>query len=357
MDRPATVVVDGRLLRRRSTGVATYIRELATALHALTPHGLRISVATGPPALPRRNRVTRVGNLVLDLLWLHIGVPLLARLRGARAIHAPVNWLPWWSPLPTVVTVQDVAWERVPDAYPAFFRHYARLFTRRSVSRADLVIATSGSTARDLEQLYGVAPERIRRVPIGVVADPDPPFGPREPFVLHVGEFEPRKRVPDLIEGHRRYLAAAGGPAEPCRLVLAGQGGRDEARVRELAGPDCDLLGFVGPDRLSSLYRRATLVVVTSRYEGFGLPVAEAMAHGCPVLVADNSSLPEVAGASGLVLHDASPAGIADGLARALADRAALAERGRAGWEDARDRFLWANVAQATADVYREVIG
>jgi len=350
------VLVDARLARRRRTGVATYIRELDRAVTASGRSGVRVRFRYGPPGLPRRGRLTRLANLVLDLLWLHVWLPIEAIAQRADAIHAPVNWAPWWAPCATVVTVQDLSFERLPEAYPDGFGRYARLFARRSARRATVVIATSSATAADLTELYGVDPGRIRVIPIGVHPDPTPtPSSDRRPFVLHVGEFEPRKRVPALVAGHREYHRAAPDIPPPCRLVLAGSGGSEEALVRATAGPECELRGFVSEAELDDLYRTASLLVMPSAYEGFGLPVAEAMAHGCPVLVADNSSLPEVGGSSALMLDDATPEGIAAALGDALGDRAALAERGARARADAA-RFSWAGAATATLDAYATAV-
>jgi glycosyltransferase involved in cell wall biosynthesis len=350
--RTPLVLVDARLARRRRTGVATYIRELDEAIRAARPGDVRVAFRYGPPGVPRRGSLTGLVNLLIDLLWLHVWLPLDALARRADVIHAPVNWAPWWAPCPTVVTVQDLSFERLPGAYPSGFRRYARLFARRSARRAGVVVATSQATARDLTDLYGVDPGRIRVIPIGVhPGAPEPPGG-RAPFVLHVGEFEPRKRVPALIAGHRAYHRAAPPDPPPCALVLAGAGGSEEDAVRAAAGPECDLRGFVTDAELGELYRTATLLVMPSEYEGFGLPVAEAMAHGCPVLVADNSSLPEVGGPSALLIEDPSPAGIARALTAALADRESLGRRGARAREDA-ERFSWARAASATLDAYR----
>lgn len=348
------MVVDARLARRRTTGVATYINGLRAAF-GRSARGDCVHFAFGPPGLPRRNRLTRVANLALDLAWLHVGVPLVAWRRRAAVIHAPVNWLPWWAPCRTVVTVQDVAWERVPESYPRFFRAYARLFARRSVARANVVMTTSRSTADDLVELYGVSRERIRIAPIGVERDPDPPRE-REPVVLHVGEFEPRKRVLELIAGHRRYFRDAPADPPPCTLVLAGAGGSQHEAVRAAAGPECELLGFVSEQELRELYRKATLLILASNYEGFGLPVAEALAHGCPVMVAANSSLIEVAGESALVIADPGPDGICAALSEALGNRRELAERGRAGWQDVGRRLSWRTAARLTDDAYQEAM-
>ncbi len=356
MDSRRLVIVDGRMARRRATGAATYIRELEAAIATAAPPDLDVWFVWGPAGLPRRNMLTTLGNLVLDLAWQHVALPLLARARGAALIHAPFNWAPYWTHCPTVVTVQDLAWERVPETFPPAFRRYARLFARPSARRAARVITTSTSTARDLTALYRVPEEQIRTVPIGIHPDASTDREPREPFILAVGEFEPRKRILELVEAHKAYFAAAPPGAPPCRLVLVGRGGRDEAAVRAAAGPECDLLGFVDPATLTNLYRRATLLVYPSSYEGFGLPVVEAMAHGCPTLIARNSSLPEVGGTAALYIDTPTVEGIARSLTDALADRHALAVRGEAARAHAA-QFAWNRIADQTLAVYREAMG
>jgi glycosyltransferase involved in cell wall biosynthesis len=357
-DRRPLVLVDGRLARRRRTGIATYIAHLARALEEAAPADLRVEWMFGPPGLPRRGWHTSIGNLVLDSLWLHVWVPLTAWRRRAAAVHAPMNWAPWWTPCPTVVTVQDLCWERLPEAYPSGFRRYASLLARRSTRRARVVVAVSRATADDVERLYRVPGRRLRVVPIGVEPDGAPPLGApdaREPFVLAVGELEPRKRVTALVEGHRRYWESAPADPPPCRLLVAGAGGSEEEAVRRAAGPGCELLGFVSDEELRRLYRRATLLVYPSACEGFGLPVAEAMAHGCPTLVARTAALVEVGGDPALVIEEPDAAGIARALTEALGDREALARRG----EDARRRaarFGWDGAAAGTLAAYREAI-
>lgn len=352
----SVVIVDARMARRRRTGAATYIRELHAALEAADPPDLDVRFVWGPPGLPRRNALTRIGNLTLDLAWQHIALPIIAGRHKAQVIHAPFNWAPRWSRCPTVVTVQDLAWERVPDTFPPSFRRYARIFTKQSARHAARVITTSTSTARDLTALYGVPDERMTTIPIGIHPDPTPSHAPRAPFVLSVGEFEPRKRILELIAGHRAYLAAAPADPAPCRLVVVGAGGRDEAAVQAAAGPECDLLGFVDDATLADLYRTATLLVYPSSYEGFGLPVLEAMAHGCPALIARNSSLTEIGGDAALYIDTPTADGIASALTDALADRSALVARSEASRAHAA-RFAWSHVADQTLAVYREAIG
>lgn len=350
------VLVDGRMARRRPTGIATYIRELRHVLESKPASDLRVEWVYGPPGLPRWGKITSVGNLLLDLAWLHVLLPLIAWRRRASLLHAPVTWGPWWSPCPMVVTMHDLSWERVPDAFPESFRRYARFFARRSVAKARRVIAVSESTANDLRELYHVPHERIRVVANGVEPDTRPP-GPREPLILAVGVMEERKRISVLAAAHARYWDEAPADPPPCRLLIVGGSGGDEDAVRANAGPGCEIRGFVRREELLDLYRRATLLAYPSAYEGFGIPVAEAMAHGCPVLCAHNSSLVEIGGESAIFIHDddVTPEGLARALTRVLADRRALAERGEAGRAETA-RYSWPAAATATRDVYRQAL-
>jgi glycosyltransferase involved in cell wall biosynthesis len=348
------VLVDGRMAKRRKTGIGTYINELRESLEARPASDLRIEWVFGPPAFPRLGKLTSAGNLMVDMLWLHVLLPFTAWRRRAAVLHAPVNWGPWFSPCATVVTIHDLAWERVPEAFPENFRRYARIFARRSVKRARRVIAVSESTAHDLRDVYGVPPARIRVVPNGVHPDTRPPVA-REAMVLSVGIREPRKRIGVLVEGHRRYWESAPPSPPPCRLVVVGGPGGDEERVQAAAGPGCEVRGFIRREELLDLYRRATLLVYPSAYEGFGLPVVEAMAAGCPVLCARNSSLIEIGGRSALFLDEVTPESIAAALSEALSDREALAERGEAGRSEA-GRYSWPASATATRDVYRQAL-
>jgi glycosyltransferase involved in cell wall biosynthesis len=198
------------------------------------------------------------------------------------------------------------------------------------------VLAISERTKADIAELYGV--EAVV-TPLGV----DSSFAPgAEPdsYLLLVGSVEPRKNP----------LAAAEAAREVGRpLVVAGPV-RDEALARELRGRGADLRGYVSKDELARLYRGAACLVFPSRYEGFGLPLVEAMASGTPVVAAPDAALREVAGDAAVFVE---PAALAEGVRRALAERERLVA---AGLERAR-RFTWEETARRTVAVYREVLG
>ncbi len=349
------VLVDARMARKRRTGIARVINETWAALVADPPPDIDVEFTHGPPPLPRRNRLTSVGNLVIDMLWLTVGLPAMARRKKAALIHAPMNWGPLTGRTPMTVMVQDLAFERMPGEYPTGFRRWASFVGRRTARRARLVMATTQAGAHDVEQIYKVPASRTRVVNLGTLPDHQEERL-REPFILAVGEFEPRKRVLQLMQAHAKYFAEAPGVPQLCRLVIAGGGGSQEDEAYRLQGVGCDLLGFVPDQDLRELYRRATLFISLSAYEGFGLPIAEAMAHGCPVMVAANSSQPEVGGDAAILIEDDSVDGVARQLIEVLSDREALVARGQASRARA-DELTWAATARSTVAVWREALG
>ena len=224
--------------------------------------------------------------------------------------------------------------------------------------RADRIFTSSTVSARDLERDFRVAPERLRMVANGVDTElfrPDARAGRDPNEILCVGRAaDPNKGVRTLVE------ALALLPSE-VRLTLVDDDSPDNAARKHAARLGCGdrlrIAGRVSTDALLALYRRAALVVVPSRHEGFGLPAAEAMACGTPVVASAAGALPEVvrAGGGGILVEPESPQALAKGIAHLLEQpeaRARLGALGRAGVEAS---FAWPRVAEATAAVYREL--
>jgi glycosyltransferase involved in cell wall biosynthesis len=215
------------------------------------------------------------------------------------------------------------------------------------------VLTVSEVTKRDLIELYDIPEEKIVVTPNGV----DPAFTPEgpstegEPYALFVGALQPRKDATAAIDA----LALIGNGAP--RLVVVGQdkGGHAEAEQaverNGLAGR-VEFRGHVPQEELAALYRGAACLVFPSRYEGFGLPVVEAMASGTPVVATTAGALPEVAGDAAILVEERNPVALAGGIERAIADRERLVV---AGLERAR-QFTWAETARRTLEVYRELL-
>ena len=328
------VVIDGDSLGRQRTGDETYVAGLLGALPAVA-EGFRVAAVT------RRPDLVPAGVEPLPLaarsqeLRMAVALPqLLRRVRPALAHFLHV--VPPWCPCPAVLTIQDLSFERDASVLRPWERLVFRRFVPWSVRRAARVLAISERTKADVAELYGV---QAVVTPLGVDASFEPGAAP-DSYLLLVGSVESRKNP----------LAAAEAARELGRpLVVAGPV-RDEALARELRARGADLRGYVPKDELARLYRGAACLVFPSRYEGFGLPLVEAMASGTPVVAAPDAALREVAGDAAVF---AEPAALAEGVRRALAERERLVA---AGLERAR-RFTWEETARRTVAVYWEVLG
>jgi glycosyltransferase involved in cell wall biosynthesis len=281
----------------------------------------------------------KVGTLWLDLAWYPHVLPHLAR--GADVLHCPTYRAPVRSRAPLVVTVHDLAVFRHPEAFPPWTRTYSRVVVPRVVRTARIVAVVSEFTAGELETLLHVPRERIRVVP-NAAAEAFSEQGPREEgdYVLAVGTLEPRKNFARTIEAAQRLgveLRVAGAP---------GWGGV-EAR-----GDAVRWEGEVGDGELARLYRGALCVAYPSLYEGFGIPVLEAMACGAPVVTSRGGATEEVAGGAAVLVdpEDASSiaAGIEDAIARRTELRAAGLRRAAAySWDESARLLLQAYEAAA----------
>ena len=310
-------------LRLTRAATARYIRNLLDRLDVET-------LAFGGP--------DRASVLARELWW----YPLrLSVLTGIDVLHCPTYYGPVRPRVPTVVTVHDLAVLRHPETFPRWTRVYAPRIVPRVVRAARRVIAVSEFTASEIETLLHVPREKIRVVPNGVDAL-FTPEGPRAEgaYLLAVGTLEPRKNLARAVE------AAASAGVE-LRVVGARGWGGVEAH-----GTNVTWLGAVDDAELARQYRGALCVVYPSLYEGFGLPVLEAMACGAAVVTSRGGALEEIAGAAAVLVEPLDAAAIAAGVEEAIARREQLRER---GLERAR-AFSWDEAARRTQAVYEEVV-
>jgi len=344
------VAIDADVLGRRRTGDETYmanlLRELAPIadrerLAAVTRRPDLVPQGIDPVELPARSQVARMA----------FGLP-----RTVRRLHAALAHFNYVVPPayrgPAVVTVHDISFEHDPSLMGPRDRFYFRTFVPRSARRAERVLTVSERTKHDLVERYEVAEERIVVTPNAV----DPVFHPngkvpqRPPYVLFVGGIQPRKDPLTAVEA----LALIEGNVN-LMVVGAEKRGGDEVRgavMRLGLEQRVELAGHVEREELAMLYRGAVCLVFPSRYEGFGLPVLEAMASGTPVVAAATGAVPEVAGDAAVLVEPGDAAALAAGIKRALAERERLVT---AGLERA-SHFSWAETARRTLAVYRELL-
>ncbi len=351
--RPRTVAVDvNPATRDVVTGTEVFTREVCTRLQAAAPELAWRFFASRPKA------GLGVDTMVLPFrrMWSQVRLPIaLARERPAL-LFVPAHAIPFAWPGKALTVVHDLAFERHPDAYSLAERSYLRLTTRWAALRCPLLIAISESTKSDLVSLYGLRPERVRVVPLGAGEPRVAPapasrlaeLGVSGTFVLQVGRIEPRKNQTAALAAVERL--------DGVTLVVAGSE-RDPAIAGRLrASPRCRVLGRVDQPTLELLYKRAGAVVVPSLYEGFGLPVLEAMARGKVVVAAKASSLPEVGGDAALYFHGGDgPEQLASVLEVALGDEKLRAGLARAARARART-YTWDRCAAAVVEVIRELV-
>jgi glycosyltransferase involved in cell wall biosynthesis len=331
------VVVDADVLGRQRTGDETYVANLLRALPA-AGDGLRFAAVTRRPEL-----VPAGVEPILLPAWsqevrMAVRLPLLLRrLRPALAhfVHA----LPPLLRCPAVLTVQDLSFERDASLMGARETAIFRFVVPRSARRAARVLAISQRTKEDLIELYGLRPDRVVVTPLAPEAA-FVPGGERADYVLFVGAVERRKNP---------LVAADAARAAGRRLVVVGPE-RDADLAAELRARGADVRGYVAHAELVRLVQEAAALVLPTRHEGFGLPVAEAMATGTPVLATPDPAVREVGGDA---VAYAEPDDFPDALAALLGD----AERwSRAGLARSR-AFSWEDTARRTVEVYREVLG
>jgi glycosyltransferase involved in cell wall biosynthesis len=334
------VVVDADVLGRKRTGDETYVRNLLRELpRPAAAAGLRIAAVTRQPALVPSGIEAielRTSPQELRMAW---ALSRLLRRVGAALVHTQYA-LPLRCPCPGVVTVHDLSFERDGSLMTLRDRTVFRRVVPRAVARAARVLTVSERSRRDLVDLYGVDAAKVVVTPNGV----DPAFRPGEAdergFALAVGAIQPRKH-------QAAALAAARGAG--LELRIAGPV-RDQGVADELERGGAVLEGYVPIERLAELYRGAVCLVQSSRYEGFGLPVLEAMACGTPVVAVPDEALMEVAGDAAVIVDEEH---LVDGISRAIAERGRLVA---AGLERAR-AFSWRAAAECTVQVYQEVLG
>ena len=330
------ILLDADVLGRNRTGEETYVRNLLSRLPAVAPDLHFAAVTRHPELVPDGVEPIELHARSQELRMAWTLPRLLRRLRPqlAHFQHAlPLGWRG-----PSVVTLHDLHFERDASVMGLVDRVTFKLVVPRAARRSQHVIAVSERTKRDAIELYGLAASKLTVTPHGV----DPAFTPgpgAHDYVLFVGAIQARK---DPLAA----LAAAQRAGLP--LVVAGPE-KEPALARELQRRGADLRGWVAQHELADLYRGAAALVLPSRYEGFGIPVVEAMASGTPVVVSGDEALREVGGDAVAYATDGD---VPAALARVLADRDRYV---RAGLERAKV-FSWQETARLTADVYRQVL-
>jgi glycosyltransferase involved in cell wall biosynthesis len=359
---------------RQQAGIGRYTRGLVSALARLDPHNQYTLVVTRDspleklPALPEnyRLKVLPLSERLLTILWHRLYLPLAVDIWAGplELFHSPDFVLPPLYKAPGLLTVHDLSFLKHPAGATPRLRNWLNRVVPHSVARAQHILADSYSTQQDLEALLGVPPAKISVVGAGVeprfrpvtdarvLAEVRQKYSLPERFILSLGTLEPRKNFEGLIEAFNRL------PTDLAELHLVIAGGKGwlyepifAAAAQSPLAERIHLTGFISDEDLPALYTLAYLFAYPSHYEGFGIPVLEAMACGAPVVTADNSSLPEVAGEAALLVPATNIEALAQAIYRLGADQALREHCVRAGFQQAQ-KFTWEGAAQKLLAVY-----
>jgi glycosyltransferase involved in cell wall biosynthesis len=361
------------LVPREMSGLETYARELTTALLEVRP-SLRITAFVNREAAADRTWAELASTVTVPVYgrrraeWVRgeqFLLPPRAERAGVHVVHSLASTAPSWGAFKRVVTIHDVIYKLHPEAHgwrTLALRGLIPLAARRS----DRIIVPSHTTGQDVERLLHVPPEKVDVVPNGIGASPVASWPSAEelrrrydlgsrPFLLTVSLKRPNKNLTRLLDAlalipaERRPLLALAGHATPYERTL-----RDHAQQIGVAPQTC-FLPWVSAEELESLYRSATAFVFPSLYEGFGLPVLEAMSRGVPVACSDRGALAEVAGAAALTFDPEDPRAIAAAIEKLISDEDERKRLARAGRENAA-RFSWAETARKTLASYEAAL-
>lgn len=367
---------NAQILADASTGVARYAEEMLRALsrlnkvHELVVFGNRKRLAGVCPEdwiVPTSDALNSAGKRIL---WEQTILPVLQKKHRLNVMYYPdhtASVIGGWCR--TVITVHDLVPFAMPSAHGVARTTYKRLMLRRSASRADRIVAVSEATRNDCVRWLGVDPEKVVVIYNGVhehfsrVTDHSAleevrrRYGLSRRFILFVGTIEERKNVGRLIEAYDTIRSVHEIEVD---LVLAGGTGKGFSQIKHRATQSpwqegIKFVGFVPETDLPALYSMAEVLAYPSLYEGFGLPVLEAMACECPVVTSQTTSLPEVVDEAGILVDPYDPILLADALAKVLTSHTLRTELQKAGKLRARE-FSWNAAASRLMNLVESLV-
>ncbi|MCE5230308.1 glycosyltransferase family 4 protein [bacterium] len=379
--------IDASSVVGQRTGIGHATANLLSALAGIWPEDwppARVWVNSPHHGIPRHDpwvrankfkiKRTRIPGRLLLRSWQRLHWPPIERLLGAAdLVHAPASYIPPVQRARRVVTVHDVYFNHAPQDVDAYGGGYFLQTFPKGLPAVDHIISVSQFTRDELLRFYELDPDRISVIHSGVdrqrfsseaSSDDDKAlerFGIEQPYILCVATLEPRKNLPALVEGFARMMQILKAARQhPPRLVIAGPPGWSTTSMDKLV-TDNELrrmikwTGYVPDEVLPALYRKAFALIFPSVYEGFGMPVLEAMACGCPVVMSNAGSLPEIGGDCATYFNPRSSDSIARSLAKFMIDPHLRSYMRASGLNHVK-KFTWESTARATLDVYRRVL-
>ncbi|GAK56335.1 mannosyltransferase B [Candidatus Vecturithrix granuli] len=370
------VGIDARLLHS-TTGIGRYTRSLVFEYTQREYfQNDRLVLFSDAPVPPEQQIISDNVEVVISccqhrILWTNWYLPPLLQRHKIDVYHGVCNFeLPIRKVCRYVVTIHDLVPLFFPELVPQKHLLFFRLFMKRVAHTADLIITDSEHSKKDIIQFLKVPEKKIRVIYLGYqqqyhriqeqqrISEVLARYRIRQPYLLFVGVIEPKKNLERLVEAYSLLQKNAAISKEMQLVIAGGEGWFSERLYRKVK--DCKLEqqivfpGYIPDECLPTLYSGAELFVFPSIYEGFGLPVLEAMSYRVPVVTSNVSSLPEIAGEAGVLIDPHQPDAIARGILKVLSDRQLQEQMREKGYRQAQ-RFSWERTAQETYQVYREI--
>jgi glycosyltransferase involved in cell wall biosynthesis len=359
----------------RGAGIHCYIHQLLLNLPTAAPQHRYLAflndarMSSPHTALQLRRTRWPTQKPSPRIVWEQTVLPIATYTEQLDLLHSLAFVRPLVAHCPVVITIYDLSFVRMPERFPRFQRFYLQTMTRYSARRAARLLVISQSTKDDVVRFCGVSPDKIVVTYCGV----DEQFAPRSRheveafraakglpsrFILYLGTLEPRKNVPQIVKAYSQLRSHD--LSRNYKLVIAGAKGwgYDEvfaAVEQHDLKDDVIFAGYVPAEELPLWYNAAELFVYPSLFEGFGLPVLEAMACGTPAITSNVSSLPEVAGDAALTITPTDTRALSAAMTQVLCDAALRAQLRERGLRQAA-QFSWQRTAQQTAQVYADVL-
>lgn len=369
-----TIAIDGNEANiKNRVGIGQFAYELLVQFEKMRPEGVRFQIFLKNPPLSDMPRSRKGFEYVVfgpKPLWTQFALPFRLFFKGQRpdVFFSPSHYAPRFSPVPTVVSVMDLSYLFFPELFKQSDLRQLRSWTAYSVKNAKRVITISSSSKDDIIKAYHIPAKKISVVYSGIkpgvsltphlysMEELKAKYHIENSYILFVGTLQPRKNISRLIEAYAKLPQSI---KDKIDLVVVGKKGwlyEDILAAPEKFGVESSVkfLNFVPDEDLSELYKHAMCFVLPSLYEGFGLPVLEAMKHNCPVITSNVSSLPEAGGEAALYVDPLKVSDITDKLEKLLTDgdlRKKLIEKGKKQIT----KFSWEKTAKETLDVLKEV--
>lgn len=354
-------------------GISEYAYQILTKLYELrkkgeTEHTFVVYLKAKPLSfLPQENEWWKYKVIAPKKMWTQFALPLNLFVSKSRpdVFLTLTHYIPRFSPIPTIVSVMDLSFLHFPQTFKKKDLYQLSRWTRYSVRKAARVITISQSSKNDIIKAYKVLPEKIKVVHLGLKdIDMDSSlksiekYGVDGKYILFVGTIQPRKNISRLIEA---YSLLSKKIKEEYKLVIVGKKGwlyEDILKAPEKYGVSEAILflDYVSDQDLPQFYKNAKVFVLPSLYEGFGLPVLEAMRYDCPVVISNISSLPEAGGEAALYFNPEDVNDIKDKIEMVLTDeklREKMIEKGRMHHK----KFTWEKAARQVLETIEEAVG